>query len=290
VHFLAAGGDAFRAVNHVDIDAYLAGVLPRELYPAWSPATYRAQAIAARTFVLYHKLAAGDRRDYDVGRSASWQKYGGSTAETDKAWAAVRSTRGQYLACGPEGGERIFLAQYSACNGGHVNGAYVIRDAPRTGPLAGGQADGDGRRCPRYRWGPVRIAKRDIYEALRRRYAVAEALGGVTAVRVASRTSYGRPIWVDVIGRRGRPLRIRAEDLRLALLAARHDVPAAARLYSMNCKLRDLGDCIEFYDGRGWGHGVGLSQWGAEDKAARGMTAEQILRFYYPGATIFRAY
>ena len=57
-------------------------------------------------------------------------------------------------------------------------------------------------------------------------------------------------------------------------------------LYSMNCRLRDLGKQIEFSDGRGYGHGVGMCQWGAEGKAKRGWTSEEILGFYYPGANI----
>ena len=66
--------------------------------------------------------------------------------------------------------------------------------------------------------------------------------------------------------------------------------PEAKKLYSMNCRIRDVGDAIEFYDGKGFGHGVGMSQWGAEEKAQRGLRAEEILQFYYPGAVIFRAY
>ena len=58
----------------------------------------------------------------------------------------------------------------------------------------------------------------------------------------------------------------------------------------MNCKVRDLGDRFEFYDGKGFGHGVGLSQWGAQARAKKGQPAEAILEFYYPGAKIYRAY
>ena len=50
----------------------------------------------------------------------------------------------------------------------------------------------------------------------------------------------------------------------------------------MNCQLVDRGNAIEFANGRGFGHGVGLCQWGAQAKAARGWTAKQILSFYYP--------
>ena len=40
--------------------------------------------------------------------------------------------------------------------------------------------------------------------------------------------------------------------------------------------------------GRGWGHGVGLSQWGAKAMADHGWSAEKILNFYYPGTVIQR--
>ena len=71
----------------------------------------------------------------------------------------MRATHGQVLAYGPPGQERIFMAQYSACCGGTVNAASVIRDAPDIPPLMGGQPCDDCRYCPRYRWGPVRLAK-----------------------------------------------------------------------------------------------------------------------------------
>ena len=50
------------------------------------------------------------------------------------------------------------------------------------------------------------------------------------------------------------------------------------------------GPDVEFSGGRGLGHGVGLSQWGAEAKARRGMTGELILDFYYPGSKRMAAY
>lgn len=291
VRLAPRGKDRFVVINHVDMENYLAGVLAKELYPRWAPETYRAQAVAARTFAFFHMKAAGPGRDYDLGSSTSWQVYGGFTAETDRSSAAARETRGQVLAYGPEGDERVFLAQYSACNGGYVNGADVIRKARDIRALAGGQEDKDGRSCPKFRWDPVRIDKEDVYKALCLSYSGAKDLGGVKKILVVSETPYGRAIWLDVVGPNPTPpLRIRAEDLRLALLRSRDDIPAARKLYSMNCRIRDRGTLFEFHEGRGFGHGVGLSQWGAEDKARRGWTATQILDFYYPGAKIFRVY
>jgi len=181
------------------------------------------------------------------------------------------------------------MAQYSACCGGHVNGARVLRNAPSIEPLTGGQTCNDCAMCRRYRWPAVTISKADIYQALLAAYPKsAPALGGVESISVLSALPHGRAVWVSVAGPTGQSIRLRAEDVRLALLRAGN--AQAKRLYSMNCRMRDLGRAIEFADGRGFGHGVGLCQWGAQGKAEKGWLAEEILRFYYPGAKLFRAY
>jgi stage II sporulation protein D len=293
LYFHPQGAGQFVVVNHVDMESYLAGVLAKELYIYWSRETYRALAVAARTFALYHKEHFGLGHDYDLGDNQASQVYGGAAAETPMSRQAVKDTRGVVLTYGRPGREQVFMAQYSACNGGVVNGAYVIRDAERIPPLEGGQADSDGQGCPHWRWPAVKISKADLFRAVRSSpYPSAGSLANVKEIRVASETPYGRMIWLDVLDSAGRAVRLRAEDLRLVLL--RSGPPAAKGLYSMNCRIREVasepGGAFEFYDGRGFGHGVGLSQWGAEDKALRGMNAEQILQFYYPGATLVRRY
>jgi stage II sporulation protein D len=285
LHLLPERAETFLAINHLELECYLAGVLPKELYPDWAPATYEALAVAARTFAIYNSVTTGRGSEYDLGDNQVSQCYGGYSSETAKSWAAVNATRGVVLAYGPKGQERIFLAQYSASCGGQVNGAYVIRNAQRIQPLEGGQICNDCAACPRYRWPAVRIRKADILRALGERYDAARRLTRLDRIDVVTATDYGRAVWVDVAGD-GSPLRLRAEDIRLALLS---DGPAAAkRLNSMNCRMVDVGDAIEFTDGRGFGHGVGLCQWGAQSKAIKGWSAEQILGFYYPGATLYR--
>lgn len=56
-------------------------------------------------------------------------------------------------------------------------------------------------------------------------------------------------------------------------------------LKSLRFQTKDLGDSVEF-QGRGFGHGVGLCQWGTKDWAEKGQTAEEILRHYYPLARL----
>ena len=284
------GADGLLAVNHLDLESYLAGVLSSELYARWPDETYKAQAVAARTFALYHKLRGGGQRVYDLVSDTNWQVYGGFSAETPPARQAVQATRGQVLTHRRNGRDEVFMAQYSACNGGWVNGARVIRAAADTEPLAGGQRDPHGRSCPRFTWPTVRVSKQQAYAALMRCYPSMASLGGLAALRPVEVTDYGRVVWLDVLGRNGRSERIRAEDLRIAMVTNQDLVPQAKALYSMNCRIVDLGSHLEFRDGKGFGHGVGLSQWGAYDKARAGWSATEILAFYYPGAKVRTLY
>ena len=180
------------------------------------------------------------------------------------------------------------MAQYSACCGGITNAASVIRSAEDIPPLAGGRPCTGCSASSRYRWAPVQFAKADVYRALLGSYRSTAKLGALSHLRVVEQNQFGRIVWLDAVGTNGQSIRLRAEDLRLALL--RTNLPAAKRLYSANCSIRDLGDSIEFYDGRGFGHGVGLCQWGAEAMAADGVDHVAILNHYYPQAVIFRAY
>lgn len=288
LRLVQAGSDAFRVVNELDMENYLAGVLPCELYAGWHDQTYRALAVAARTFALYHVRTTGQGKAWDLGSDQGSQVYGGMGRETPKGWAAVNSTRGKVLAADEDGQPRIFLAQYSAACGGHVNSASVLKNSPDISPLRGGQACDDCRDCPKYRWPTVRVSKADVYQSLLACYPAAAQLGQLAEIRVASSTSYGRPVWVDAIGRGSQSLRIRADDLRLALL--RGPSPAGKQLYSAHCRISSAGDFIEFSEGKGFGHGVGICQWGAQGKALKGWSAQQILSFYYPGAVLVTLY
>jgi len=288
LRLMPVGDGGFSVVNHLDMPSYLAGVLARELYPNWSLETFRAQAIAARSFAIYHMLTFGKSHDYDLGSTQASQVYGGFAAETPKAWQAITSTSGQVLAYGKEGQEQILMSQYSACCGGWVNSADVIRPAQNIPPFQGGQQCRDCAECPRYRWPVVSVRKSDLLGALSVNYQEARKLTEIAELRVVEQNAHGRPVWVDVVAPDAQFVRLRAEDIRISLLRA--DVEGASKLHSMNCTIRNVGEFIEFADGRGFGHGVGMCQWGAQHKAAAGVSCHDILAFYYPGAKIFRAY
>ncbi len=290
LQLLPVGTDSFAVVNHVSLEGYLLGVLAEEMYGSWEIEAFRAQAIAARTHAWHRALTYGKENYYDVNDNVSSQMYGGISAETEKARQAVIRTWGQVLTYPLEGRPHLFLAQYSSSCGGRVNGAQVLREVREIPPLSGGQVC---THCnlpanKRYRWEPVRINKSRIFLALLLRdRAYYDPLGDVDRITVQRRTSYGRAVWLRIHGSSGPNRAIRAEDLRLILL--RH-LSEAKELYSMNCTIRDEGSYVVFENGRGWGHGVGMCQWGAHGMARLGRSAREILALYYPGARIHEAY
>lgn len=286
----AADPRYFSVDNHVDLEHYLAGVLARELFSTWHLEAYKALAVAARTYALYEMQTTGRGRNFDVYADQRSQVYGGLADETPKSLSAVQQTWGQAMTFGPPGEERIFKTYYSSCCGGMTNPAEGLEPQAEgnIAPLAGGVQCHDCVAAPRYRWPAVRVKKSDAFTALARCYTAAALLDGLKEIRVAAATSWGRPQWVDVVGTGGQSVRIRADDLRLALLRCRE--AGAAGLYSINCTIRDEGQHLVFADGRGYGHGVGLCQYGAQGKALRGLRYHDILYSYYPGAHIKRLY
>jgi stage II sporulation protein D len=75
-------------------------------------------------------------------------------------------------------------------------------------------------------------------------------------------------------------IRLRAEDMRLAIDST------GAKIQSTSCTIASLKDEFIFVAGRGFGHGVGLCQYGARQMARDGKTAQEILNFYYPNSRI----
>ena len=100
-------------VNVLGLDAYLKGVVPREVPSYWHPQALRAQAIAARTYAAYER-AHSTRRHYQICDTDQCQVYGGATDEQAATSKAIDATRAQVLT---KDGRPIF-SQFSASSGG----------------------------------------------------------------------------------------------------------------------------------------------------------------------------
>jgi stage II sporulation protein D len=261
----AAGGVG--AVNEVALDDYLKGI--SEVPSGWPPEALRAQAIAARTYLLWvlGNGPAGDAAALgaQICATDSCQVYSGVAKEQapngDKWAAAVRDTAGLVLL---SGGTPI-LAKYSACNGGRsVSGGK---------PYLKVIDDPDDARCPLFRWG-LSVSYDDLARAL-------SVPGRVTAVRATA-----GDVVVDWAGDGGAGrLTVPRTEFRAKVGAALPPPPDRSKTVpSILFTLRaDDGARIATLDGRGYGHGIGMSQWGAYGKAQRGMKAGAILAAYYGG-------
>lgn len=284
LRLLPVEGGRVGVVNVLPMESYLAGVLAKELYASWHIEAYEAQVVAARTYAL----RAHNRRSryaFDVYDTPMSQVYGGMDAETQKAWQAVRATEG-IVATYEEGGRRRLLPCYyhSTCGGDTVPAGLVF-GGKTPPPLRGGTKCTYCRDASRYRWTKdVVLTKAEIRAGLARSgYPALEQLGPLARIEVAARAGQdGRATRIRVVDAAGRSVLVRAGDWRIWV--------GAAKVPSTWFWIEDRASKIALTKGRGFGHGVGLCQYGAQFLATHGQTGEQILRYYYPGVKLVRAY
>jgi stage II sporulation protein D len=281
--------NTFDAINLVPLEPYLAGVISAEMPNYWEPEALKAQAIAARTYCLYIKKRFGDKRNWDVTKTQANQRYLGVAAESAQVWNAVNQTHGQVLVCRQsDGTKELFPAYYGSSCGGHTeNSKNVFGDSfePLTGvpcPYCESVAKPDF-----FFWPTVWFDKTTIADRLLKRYPKLAELGEITDINSAGQSNYGefsRLTLIKLIGSTGKSDFLRAEDFRLAI------DPSGQEIKSAICQIVDTGDKWAFVSGRGFGHGVGMCQCGAEGMARGGKTTRQILSYYYPGSKTIRVY
>jgi stage II sporulation protein D len=258
-------GEGLSVVNELPLEDYLPGVLRAESSEKFPREALRAQAIVARTYAAYQRLLNG-AKPYHIVASTAHQQYAGRVPPTSPLWDVVRETAGQVLLW--EGD--VFPAFYHTESGGYTEDprtVFAARNMPGLKPVTCPFSAGS----PHYFWNlDIRLA--DLTDALRRGGV---DVGKVRRVAVAERTPSLRAATVAVTGTRA-SVQVRGNDFRRML---GYDV-FKSTLFAVAID----GDVARFA-GRGYGHGVGMCQWGAKGMAERGHTAPQILAFYYPGTT-----
>ena len=270
-------------VNRVPMETYLAGVVGAEMPSYWEGQALKAQAIASRTYCLYVKQTSGRYRHYDVSKTQASQVYHGLEAESPRVWQAVNDTTGVVLYSRNDDGDTALMpAYFSALCGGKTESAKKVFGNGWQG-LAGGACPYCVKTAKKdmYFWPTVQFDKKFVQAQLVAKYPSLAGLGDIVAIMIAERSELGqctRMIRVRLIGAGGKGESIRAEDLRLAI------DPTGQKIKSTMCQVNDNGKSFIFTQGRGFGHGVGLCQYGALAMAREGKTYRQILDFYYPGS------
>ncbi len=269
---LASPGQELAAVNRVDIEDYVAGVLFGEMPKRFADEALRAQAVAVRTYALYHVLNGRELSD-DQGS----QVYRGTELETAAARRIADSTAGEVLTHA----DRLVEAYFHSTCGGATSSAAEVFSVRAAGEVLAGANCASCRVSPHYRWtrGVPLAAIAGLYKG---------AFGAALTFEVASRDSAGRALEIAVLDAAGaRVDLLPADRFRNRYNAGR---PLAQQIPSALIDEVRRGGAELRIKGRGFGHGVGLCQYGANGQAHAGASYRAILGCYYPGAEIRRLY
>jgi stage II sporulation protein D len=287
-----AADSGLLVVNRLRLDDYLKGVVPIEIGTgaAADSAAAQAQAVAARSFAFIH-LGGDSTRPFDISSSASDQSYGGADVETPVGSMAVESTRRLVL---KYAGRVVSAPYHSTCGGTTAEAAEVWRSTgePYLRRVSDRIPGTDRYYCdisPRFHW--TRAFDAHALNAVIARYLSAYAAvpganaGAVRAVSIDNLTPSGR-VGVLLISTDRGNFPVRGNDVRFVLRALGGEI-LNSTYFSIDMATDRQGMLSSLtLHGAGYGHGVGMCQWGAIGRARAGQDFRTILRTYYPGTTV----
>lgn len=260
-------------VNRVPVEEYLRGVVPEEMPSDWNKEALKAQAVAARTFALRHRQRHS-KDGYDLCATTHCQQYSGIGAERTADSQAVDVTRGETLLYNGQPIEALF----------HTD----------SGGMTENSEDVWGSRIPFLR------AAREVYANTQpwdKNITAADfctllakhgkSLGTLKTITLSPLTDERNAPDRTVSGR---VRMVRLEGTNGTLQVSGNDLRSWLGLRSTMFQMTMRNDVV-FITGYGWGHGLGLSQWGAKAFAdARHMSYPDILAHYYAGTVLKKLY
>jgi len=252
-------------VDIVPVDAYLYGVVGKEVGSRWPRASLEAQAIVARTYSL---LKQRPGQPYDVRAGEGDQVYAGVASESTEVLDAVDATAGRIVTFG----NRTAHVAYGSCCGGHTADAAELWGAAY--PYLRGVVDPHCAGAPEFHW------EREVPydEFVRALGATIAGIGDLDRVDLRDPDTSGRARRVTLIGETGQ-VDMKGPAFRTALGTA---LVRSTLILSVRVERPDTVAIA----GAGHGHGAGLCQWGARFMAQDGADAREIVSFYFPGTVL----
>lgn len=254
---LVAQGGRLSAINHVDLEDYLYSVVGAEAVASWPLEVLKAQAVAARSYAL-HERSQSRSSLYDLDTTTYTQVYKGLQSEAHSTHQAVQATAGEVITYN----RQVILAAFHSSSGGHTENAEDVWQSSR--PYLQGVVDYD-QQAPVYQWSKS-YSKSQLSRLI-------SGVGTIQSCIPERTTPRGRIVTMRIVGSGG-TRRISGAQLRQAL-------GLRSRLFTITPS--GNGFVVQ---GRGFGHGVGMSQWGAQSLASRGWSYRQILGHYYRNAAL----
>ncbi|MDP9067109.1 MAG: SpoIID/LytB domain-containing protein [Actinomycetota bacterium] len=296
---LDAASDGLVVSNRLSLESYLLGLA--EVPSTWPAEALKAQAVAARTYALYTlaqpRGGSAAIYDFDICASVECQVYTGADVGTpllgDRWHAAVASTKGQAVLYR---GQPILARYHSTSGGATLDNPQAFPDEPPY-PYLQGVPSPDEEAAPLFRW-TVEFPLRRLQTMLERGGLYPPGYGKL--IKVTSRPSSAGFHYPDLVlrGKKGTAVATAEEvrdvvrDLAPQMFPAAYPSPGPTStgrlpetLPSNRVDVFTTRGVVRVV-GRGWGHGVGMSQWGAYGLAARGAGYVDILTHYYTGVQV----
>ncbi len=259
MEFISNGG-TLTVVNHLGMEEYLCGVVPKETFASWPKEALMAQAICSRSYAIA-KCDENYQKDFDL-TSPGDQLYGGASAEAPSTTKAVYDTAGSYL----EYNGKTLLTFFHTCCGGATEDGEKIFTYVRTYPS--GVTSPYCKGCKHYEW-QYSVSAADLAAKLK---AAGYNSGSGAPLQITKRFKSGRVAEIKI----GSAV-LTGEQLRKAV---GYDVIKSTR-FSVS-----LSGSLYTFKGNGWGHGVGMCQWCTKGMADSGIDHEKMLQHFYPGAKL----
>lgn len=252
------GDKGLYVINELPLEEYVESVVVAEVGTNWDLEALKVQAVITRTYALYKKTLNQSSR-FDITSSVLHQLYKGNSSHTLIS-DAVKETAGEILTYD---GKPIEALYHSTSGGRTENPEEVFgKSYPYMKSV-----ESNCELSPYWVW-ERKIPKEEIEKAL--------TIKDLKDITINSYTSTGRVKELTVESESGQAV-IKATEFRKLL--------GWSRLPSTNFNMRVNGNSITF-EGKGYGHGVGLCQWSALQMAREGKSYKEILSFFYPGTEI----
>ncbi|MCL6612293.1 MAG: SpoIID/LytB domain-containing protein [Peptococcaceae bacterium] len=280
-------GGGITLINDLPLEEYLYGVVPREMPASWPLEAQKAQAVAARSYALA-QLGTYRAYGYDLLSTQMSQVYGGYNAEHPVSSRAVDETRGQVILCR----DKPVSAFFHSSSGGFVENCQdVWRE---TLDFLAAKPDPYDRNSVHYNW-EVTYRQEQLVNQLKEKKDLYNKEG--QPERVFARVEDIKVLEKTSSGARVKKIRVTGQDTSgkpLAVELANADTVRAAlglksALFELTKKTGPDGGLAEVrIKGSGYGHGLGMSQYGALGMAGQGYNYQDILKYYYCNIEIRR--
>ncbi|KXG77016.1 SpoIID/LytB domain-containing protein [Thermotalea metallivorans] len=311
-------GSDFTVINRLPLEEYLYGVVPKEMSGTWPLEAQKAQAVAARNYTV-QKLGAHSQYGFDLCATTHCQVYGGYDGEHERSRKAVDETKGKILTYKGN----IVTAFYHSNSGGHTENSENVWTSPID--YLKGVNDPYSVGSPNDTWSYT-LTKEQIQDILNSKQLSVGEVNGIKATEYSPfgrvlkleiqgtqdkkilekekiRSIFGynniKSTWFTIrtdaaatviSGSTFTPQQINVENIYVITTEGIKQMDnGQPNIFVYNgSELKNVSFRATKYvfDGKGWGHGLGMSQWGAKKMAEDGYTYDQILTYYYSGTKI----